>query len=165
VVLHHAGKPKAEGNGDELPDVRYLGRGASALAAKARAVTSLELVSGMPHLRRVRTATNLGPTPKQALFQVCAENADAEQLLYFKPAIVAVRDPRDLLRPGECISTNDLARRLAGDALPDGAEPPGEMKKLVASLRETWRQRGLVIVTPGKRKHWKMIQLVEGEKK
>jgi hypothetical protein len=164
VLLHHAGKPKADA-GEELPDLRFLGRGASALAAKARAVTSLELVGGMPHLRRVRTATNLGPTPKPAMFQVCAENADAEELLYFKPAIVTVRDPRDFLKPGECISTNDLARRLAGDSLPDGAEPPGEMKKLAASLRESWRERRLVTVRPGKRKSWKMIQLAEEETK
>jgi hypothetical protein len=150
VLLHHTGKPKAEA-GEEV-DVRWLGRGASALAAKARCVTSLELVAGLPHLRRVRTATNLGPAPRPALFEVCSENAAADELIYFKPtADPTERDPRDLLSPGETITTRDLARRLAGDSLGEDAEPPGDLKRAAAALRERWRAAGKVIVGHGLR--------------
>jgi hypothetical protein len=159
VLLHHTGKPKTE-NGDELPDVRFLGRGASALAAKARCVMSLEPMSGMPHLRRMRTATNLGPAPRSTLFEVCSENAATEELIYFKPtADPTDRDPREFLMPGQPISTNDLARLLAG-GLDSDQEPPGEMKKSAAALRESWRTAGKVSVTPGK-KGAKMIELID----
>ncbi len=158
TLLHHCGKPKADA-GEDLPDVRFMGRGASALAAKARAVTSLELVAGMPNLRRVRTATNLGPAPKPVLFEVCSGEATAEELIFFRPAADASeRDPHDFLKPGESISTRDLARRLAGDSLEEDAEPKGDLKRLAASLREAWRKAGKVIVSPGPR-NAKMMRL------
>jgi hypothetical protein len=151
TLLHHVGKPKADAPKDEPGDVRFIGRGASALAAKARVVMALEVVPGAPHLRRIRTATNLGPAPKPALFQVAAENADGEALLYWRPAADVIRDPRDLLASGEAITTNDLARRLAGDDLAADREPTGDLKRLAAQLRERWREAGLVRVSNGKR--------------
>lgn len=162
VLLHHTGKPKADA-GAEPQDVRWMGRGASALAAKARSVTSLELVSGMPHLRRVRTATNLGPAPRPALFAVCGEETAAEELLFFRPAEDPEdRDPRDYLAPGIAITTNDLARLLAGDALEDGKTVPGEMKRLASALRERWREQGKVLVRDGPNRS-KMVELVDTE--
>lgn len=159
ALLHHAGKPRQDAKDTET-DVRFLGRGASALAAKARTIFSLEQVAGMSHLRRVRAATNLGRAPKPALFEVCSPESGTEELLYFKPGDVATdRRAADLLRPGIAISTNDLARLLAGESFPEDREPPGEMKRSAAQLRERWREAGLVTVTPGP-KGSKMIELV-----
>jgi hypothetical protein len=161
VLLHHSGKPKAEPGGEDLPDLRFLGRGASALAAKARAVTSLELVAGIPYVRRVRTITNLGPAPKAAMFQVCSEKGDAEELLYFRPAAELYdRDPQELLKPGESIPTRELARRLAGESLAEDQEPSGDLKRLAATLRERWRKAGKVTVTDGPRGA-KMVALAD----
>jgi hypothetical protein len=160
VLLHHAGKPRADATGPT--DVRFLARGASALAAKARCVVSVEIVDAMPHLRRLRTATNLGPTPGSALFAVADPDGAAEELLFWKPTdepLDAV-DPRELLATGECISTRDLARRLGGDSIPAEDEPPGELRRRAAALRERWKERGLVVVTIGTRKA-KMIALAD----
>lgn len=161
TMLHHAGKPKADAG--EEPDVRFLGRGASALAAKARVVASLEAVPGLPHLRRIRTLTNLGPAPRSMLFAVCDPEGPTEELLFFRPAPEPQdREPGDFLAPGEVIPTNELARRLAGDSLPDDRDPPGELKKQAAALRERWQEAGLVTVTRGK-KGAKLIQLAAPE--
>jgi hypothetical protein len=157
VLLHHVGKPK-ERSDDELPDLRFLGRGASALAAKARVVASLEKVAGMPHVRRIRTITNLARCPRPQLFQVCAQEADCEELLYFRPV-----DPLADYRPeqflgDEPISTNALAWALAGKEPEPGKKPPGESSKLAAQLRERWRGAGLIDVVPGPR-NAKLMQL------
>ena len=160
TVLHHTGKPKLDA-GDELPDVRFLGRGASALAAKARVVSSLEQVAGMPHLRRIRTVTNLGRPPKPLTLQVCAEDSEPGELLYFRfHDPLAAHSPHELLAPGEAISTNQLAWRLAGKEPETGKSPPGEMKNLATQLRERWRAAGLVVVIPGPKKS-KLIHLAE----
>jgi hypothetical protein len=159
-LLHHAGKPRADAK-DE-PDLRFLGRGASALAAKARTVFGLELVPGMPHLRRIRTLTNLGRAPRPALYEVCAPEADAEELVYWRPADPGLDEqPEDYLTAGASITTTDLARLLAGDALEEDREPPGEMKRRAAALRERWRRDGLVTVVAGARGA-KLIRLAEG---
>jgi hypothetical protein len=163
IVLLHVGKPKELSANGELPDLRYLGRGASALAAKARVVTSLEMVGGMPHLRRVRTATNLGRTPKPVMFQVCKSEGAEEELIYFKPALdPSARDPRELLQIGETINTTELARRLAGPGLAEGVEPPGDMKRMAASLRIGWQQAGKVVVSDGPRGA-KMLTLITSQ--
>ncbi len=152
VLLHHAGKPPKDKAGDDLPDLRYFGRGASALAAKARIVTSLEVVRGMPHLRRVRTIANLGRPPRPALFEVCSPESDVEELIHFRPHDpLSAHDPHEILTPGEEISTNDLAWRLSSEEPANGKGPSGDMKRLAAQLRERWRQAGLVEVTPGPR--------------
>lgn len=168
VLLHHCGKPKdLNGNGRSLdtePDVRFMGRGASALVAKARAVASLEIVGGMNHLRRIRTIANLGPAPKPALFQVCSEKTEPEELLYFRPTtLTANREPAEVLEPGESISTNDLARRLAGDSLDEGKTVPGDLKREATALREQWLEAGKVTVKDGKRGA-KMVALAAPKK-
>jgi len=165
LVLHHAGKPR-QAEGDAEPDLRFLGRGASALVAKARAVFSLELVPGLPHTRRVRTLTNLGPSPRPALFGVCSPEAPDQGLLYFRPSSAETARPAtDLLQPGEEITTNELARRLAGPGLAEDAEPPGDLKRMAASLRNTWQEAGAVVVTKGQRGS-KLLRLTDtGESK
>jgi hypothetical protein len=52
-------------------DPFQAGRGAGALAAKCRVASVLERVATSPHLRRLRTATNLGPAPAPITFEVC----------------------------------------------------------------------------------------------
>lgn len=159
TLLHHAGKPKPDASED--PDVRFLGRGASALAAKARVVSALEAVPGLPHLRRIRTLTNLGPAPRSMLFEVGDPAAPTEELLYWRPAPDALDiQPGEIIQPGERISTRDLARRLAGDALAEGAAPPGEVMRRAAALRERWRETGRVHVHPGPRNAL-MLELAE----
>ncbi|HTF34044.1 MAG TPA: AAA family ATPase [Myxococcota bacterium] len=158
TMLHHCGKPKPDA--PEVPDIRFIGRGGSALGAKARTIAVIEAVPGMPHLLRVRAKTNLGPTPKDGLFQICGEDSTTGDVLYFKPgaAVAMERHPAEFIAPGECISTTDLARRLCGDSLPEGKDPPGDAKNLAATYRETWREAGLVVVTPGPR-NAKMVAL------
>jgi hypothetical protein len=159
VVLHHAGKPPRDAKGDE-PDIRSLSRGASALAAKARVLASLEIVEGMPHVRRLRTKTNLGPTPRSVLFEVASSDGADDDLLYFKlTADAPTLDPHDYITPGETISTNTLARRLAGEALEEGSDPPGVLKKRAAALREEWRRAGLIEPAEGANKQAKSMRL------
>lgn len=146
VLLHHVGKPRAD---REEVDVQFLGRGATALAAKARVVASLEGVAGLPHLRRIRTRTNLGPAPREALFEVCAPQSAGEELIYFRPHdALAAHDPAKLIG-SEAITTNGLAWRLSGKDPDDGGRPPGDCTKLAAKLRNEWERRGLVTVEAG----------------
>jgi hypothetical protein len=149
TVLHHTGKPKADAS-DELPDVRFLGRGASALAAKARVVASLEQVSGMPHLRRVRTITNLGRPPKPLTLQVAPQDSEPGDLLYFRfHDPLAAHQPHDLIAAGENLTTNALAWRLSGTEPEPKKQPPGDARRLAATLREKWEKEGRIIVTDG----------------
>jgi len=151
TLLHHSGKPRADA-GDSLVDVRFVGRGASALAAKARVVTALESVSGLPHFRRLRTITNLGRSPKPVTLQVCSPESDAEELIYFRP-----HDPFTDYRPEaylseEFITTNDLAWALAEKTPKKGKKPPGDACELAAQLRERWHKGGLIEVRAGVRR-------------
>jgi hypothetical protein len=148
VMLHHAGKPRQD-KGDSGTDVRWLGRGASALAAKARIVMSLEEVAGMPHLRRMRTITNLGKAPKDTLFQVCPPESDGEELLYFRPHDpIGTYKPEDFLSD-EFITTNALAWALSGKEREKNKNAPGDCSNLATQLREEWFRRGLIEVEPG----------------
>ena len=148
VLLHHAGKPRQD-KGDSATDVRWLGRGASALAAKARVVESLEEVAGLPHLRRMRTKTNLGKAPKDALFQVCPPESDGEELLYFRPHDPLAEYKAEDLLSEEFITTNALAWALSGKEPETGKRPPGDCSSLAARLREEWLRQGLIEVVPG----------------
>jgi len=149
TLLHHSGKPRAD-QGEGLPDVRFLGRGASALAAKARVTTSLEAIPGMPHFRRMRTLTNLGMTPKDMTFQVCPKEGDNEGLLYFRPhdPLTDYR-PEDFLNEKKGISTNKLAWALAGKEPVKNEKPPTDFYKLATRLRERWLKAGLIVVEEG----------------
>jgi hypothetical protein len=168
TLLHHTGKPpkptggKAQATAPAAPpDLRFLARGASALAAKARLVLALDVPAGLPHVRRIRAATNLSRAPRPLLLQVCADAEDSEEILYFKHHDpLGDREIEDLLQPGEILSTTDLAWRLSGEEPQEGATPPGELKRQAAALREQWRRAGLVTVTAGPRGA-KMIALAE----
>lgn len=161
TVYAHVGKPKAD-TLTGLPDIRYLARGASALAAKARTVSSLELIPNMPSLRRVRTATNLGRTPREVMFEVCPQSATEEQIDYFRPSSVdpTRREPREFMKSGETIATNELARRLAGPGLAPGRDIPGAFKMEATRLRGLWEKEGKISVGAGP-KGAKTLTLVE----
>lgn len=150
-LIHHAGKPAKDADG-QPPDLRYMGRGASALGAKARTIFSVELVSGLPHMRRIRTQTNLDRSPPEALFTVCSKESSGDELLFFRPSDpVADYSPNDYLQPGEQITTEELARRLSPQPLPDDARPGGALRDLATTLRERWCSSGLVDVIAGPR--------------
>jgi len=148
LVLHHEGKPAP--NATEGRDPRFAGRGASALNAKARCVFSIEQVSGSPHLRRIRTVSNLAPVPREALFAVADPKgaADRDELLYWRPSDEVGEYPiGDFLAIGETISTAELTRRLAG--IEGSDQPPGDAKRLAIRLRQRWLADNLIEVTEG----------------
>lgn len=150
-VIHHAGKPTV---GAELPDPRDYGRGASALAAKARAIFTLEEEPGMPNVRRIRTRTNLTASPGPLLVEVSSDrSADATRIEYFKPHDTATAFSIDsyLTTEDEWLSVNQLARRLAGDNLDPDARIPGSIYRKAKELRGIWDNAGLVEVRTGAR--------------
>jgi hypothetical protein len=161
TLLHHAGKPRPD-RVEGPSDIRFLGRGASALTAKARIITALEEVAGFPHLRRVRTITNLGRAPKDLTLEVCSPEAETPELIYFKMHDpLATYRPRDYIDDDEELSTNSLAWRLTGKEPEKGKQPPGEAKRLAAELRGAWLEEGLVDVRGGRRRA-KMVRLRRG---
>lgn len=122
---------------------------------------SLERVVGMPHLRRVRTVTNLSRAPRELLLQVCSPESDSEELLFFRPHDpLATHNPGDLLG-AEWITTTALAWALARTAPVQGKRPPGEANDLATRLREEWQRRGLIEVKEGAR-NAKLMRLREG---
>lgn len=150
-VIHHAGKPVA---GAELPDPRDYGRGASALAAKARAIFTLEEEPGMPNIRRIRTRTNLTASPGPFLVQVSDErSSESTRIDYFRPHDAATAFAIDsyLAVDDDWISVNQLARRLAGDNLDPDARIPGNIYRRAKELRALWDGAGLVEVRTGAR--------------
>lgn len=156
TLLHHTGKARPEGDGE--PDLRLLSRGASALVAKARVVAALEAVPGFPHLRRIRTLTNLSRAPRPLTLRVCSPEADCEEIVRFVPhdALGAYK-PEDFLG-AEPITTNALAWALADREPERGKRPPGEASRLAAELRERWRKAGQVVVEDGPNRS-KLIRL------
>jgi hypothetical protein len=146
---HHAVRVRFE-VGEEPMDPRDLGRGASALAAKARAVTGLYEVKGMPRFRTLRMRTNLGAEPKLVELEVAGEKSGPQDILYFRAHDpIAAFPPSEYVQEGEAITTNELARRLAGLEQDDATEPTGEIKRRASRLREAWLERDLVRVVPG----------------
>lgn len=153
TALHHVGKMPPGAKSSDL-DVRDLGRGASALAQKARAVFSLEEVPGRNHQRLCRTRTNLGPTPAPMRLDVCEEGARAPEISHFRRHDpLAEYDPRSLTPESIWISTNDLARSLDRYANPERTreEPPGVFKTLAKDLRNAWAAEGRIDVRDGQR--------------
>lgn len=149
-VIHHAGKPVA---GAELPDPRDYGRGASALAAKARAIFTLEEEPGMSNVRRIRTRTNLTVSPAPLLLQVSDERGEGTRLDYFKLLDSAVAFPIDqyLSTDDGWISVTELARRIGGDSVEPGKKPSGNLLRQARDLRSMWDGAGLAEIRTGAR--------------
>ena len=64
-------------------------------------MTLIELVPGMPHLRRLRMATNLGCVPPEVDLAVAEEGSDDGDLIYFKTFdLLAAYKPEDYLADG-----------------------------------------------------------------
>jgi 5S rRNA maturation endonuclease (ribonuclease M5) len=158
ALVHHAGKPPKDSG--EL-DVRDVGRGASALAAKARVIFAIDVRSQIgANVRRIRTRTNLSRTPPEALFQVCEPDAGGTEVSYFRPYEAASEHaPTDQLKPGEEISTRELARRIhvSRGGEPE-KKPSAAANGLSRTLRDEWEKAGLIKVSPGPRRS-KMMRL------
>jgi len=153
TVLHHVGKLGIGVKSEDL-DVRDLGRGASALAQKARAVFTFEEVSGQNHLRRTRCRTNVGRTPAPMQIEVCDIGLPSPEIVYFKAHDPLMHyTPSEYLSTDEWISTTELARCL-DRSMNDGEErdPPGSVRTLAGELRREWARARLVEVRDGPRK-------------
>jgi hypothetical protein len=142
LLLHHVGHADRD-------DPVSVGRGASAIAAVARAVWHLDRVPGQPRLRRLRARGNAVPDAEITL-EVAGPDAVPEgAILRWRPADplggVALEDV--LPEVGAECSTSDLARAIAGC---DGDEQPsGGARQQAAALRERWRRAGNVEVLRG----------------
>lgn len=150
-VIHHAGKPVA---GQDLPDPRDYGRGASALAAKARAIFTLEEEPGTPNVRRIRTRTNLTASPGPLLVEVCSDRgSDSSRIEYFRPHDAATAYVIDdyLSADDGWISITQLAHRLAGDNDEPDKKPAGSLLRQARELRGIWDNAGLVEIRTGAR--------------
>lgn len=150
-VIHHAGKQIA---GAELPDPRDFGRGASALAAKARAIFTLEEEVGMPGVRKIRTRTNLTASPPPMLLDVSDEHATGgTSIEFFRAHDSATSYPINglLSEDDDWISVTQLARRIAGDDDDPDKKPAGSLMAQARELRGIWHNAGLVEVRTGAR--------------
>ncbi len=150
-VIHHAGKPVV---GADLPDPRDYGRGASALAAKARAIFTLEEEPGMPNVRKIRTRTNLTTSPGPFLLDVSDNRGEGgTRIDYFRPhdSVAAYPINAYLTVEDDWISVTQLARRLAGDGDDPDKKPSGSLLRQARELRGIWDNAGLVEVRTGAR--------------
>lgn len=150
-VIHHAGKQIA---GAELPDPRDFGRGASALAAKARAIFTLEEEPGLPGVRKIRTRTNLTASPAPMLLDVTEDrSAGGTSIEFFRAHDTATAYPINglLSEDDDWISVTQLARRLAGDDDDPSKKPAGSLMAQARELRGIWHNAGLVEVRTGAR--------------
>lgn len=152
-VIHHAGKPV---QGGDVPDPRDLGRGASALAAKARAIFTCEEEVGMPNVRKIRTRTNLTASPPPLLVEVADRQdrgLDDTRVDFFRPHDPAIAYPINayLEEDEGWISITQLARRIGGDAVDPEKKPPGNLLRRARDLRGIWDSAGLCEVRTGAR--------------
>lgn len=151
-MIHHAGKPVP---GGEVPDPRDLGRGASALAAKARAIFTCEEEPGIPNMRKIRTRTNLTKGPPPLLLSVSDDSqSDGTQIDFFKPHDPATAFPVDqyLQASDGWISVSQLARIIGGYPLETGKKPSSSLFNQAVDLRGIWENAGLIEAKVGARR-------------
>ncbi len=150
TLIHHVGKLGGQSSADV--DVRDLGRGASALAAKARTIFTFEEVADFPSHRRIRTRTNLtrGPAPLDLL--VSDRDTAGTSIDFFRPVDPATAWPiADVFPdvPSEWISTSELARRLSGQ---EAGKPSGQAVTMAGTVRGIWLGAGLIEVRKGEKR-------------
>lgn len=149
TLIHHVGK--TGGRSTAEIDVRDLGRGASALAAKARCIHTFEEVEGFPNQRRIRTRTNLTRSPAPLDLLVSDRGTGGSSIDYFRPVDPASTYPiGDVIPDGsdEWISTSELARRLSGQ---EAGKPGGQAIDLARTVRRIWLGAGLIETRKGAR--------------
>ncbi len=147
TLIHHVGK--TGGRSTAEIDVRDLGRGASALAAKARCIHTFEEVEGFPNQRRIRTRTNLTRSPAPLDLIVSDRGTGGSSIDFFRPVDPASTYPIADVMPevsDEWISTSELARRLSGQT--DG-KPGGHSVELAKTVRSIWLGAELVEIRKG----------------
>ena len=147
VLIHHVGK--TGGRSTAEIDVRDLGRGASALAAKARCIHTFEEVESFPNQRRIRTRTNLTRSPAPLDLLVSDRGTAGSSIDFFRPLDPASQYPVGDVLPeigGEWISTSELARRLSGNA---EGKPGGHAVALAKTVRGIWLGAGLIEIQKG----------------
>jgi hypothetical protein len=155
LLIHHKGHAR-DGS---RSDAKSAGRGASAIGAVALGLLLLERVKGKPRHRRLKVEG--GYVLKDEIeLEVASEDDHPEKILYFKPTdSLAEYDPRNYIAPGEGISTNELAWRLAKQPKKPGKNPPGAATKLAGRLRDRWVSEGRIEVEDGGPGQSKLIRL------
>lgn len=81
-VIQHVGKTGGQSTSEI--DVRDLGRGASALASKARCISTFEEIPDFPNHRRIRTRTNLTRSPAPLDLEVTARGSVGAGIDYMR---------------------------------------------------------------------------------
>ena len=151
VLVHHVGK--ARGGTAEI-DPRDLGRGASALAAKARVISTFEEVPDFSAQRQIRTRTNISRSPAPFDLTVSDDRGDEKSIEFLRPLdpVAAYPISEILTDPDEWVSTSEVARRLSGTS--DG-KPGGQALQTASRVRAIWAGAGLIET----RKHANALQM------
>jgi hypothetical protein len=155
-LIHHVGK--LGGRATAEVDVRDLGRGASALAAKARTVFTFEEVDGFSNHRRIRTRTNLTRSPAPLDLLVTDRNDASTGIEFFRPVDPATAWPiADVFPdvPSDWISSSELARRLTGKP----GTPTGPASTMAATVRGIWAGAGLIETRSGAKRSIEMRRI------
>jgi hypothetical protein len=151
LLLHHKGHTPREGD-------RGAGRGASAIDDVAQVVWDLRRVPGLKAFRELRV---YGNAVDDAMFTFrVAPDEDPGKILFWRPERPGVEteddaEIEDVLRPGEALSTEDLAWRLAGKPRPepssDGKRPRPSRKarERAQRVRDQWERAGVAEVVDG----------------
>lgn len=111
-LLHHLRKMSSDRKRKDIDDEDLLDeiRGSGAIANLARAVAVLE--KREPHLRRLVSFSNVGPTPPAKLLQVCDEGQNL--ITRWVPVTSTVTALTELIRPNEEITFSEYCRRRLG---------------------------------------------------
>lgn len=139
ALIHHVGHSSRQ-------DPVGAGRGASAISAVPQVLWLVTRPFEEPRTRTLRVAGNEIDTAEHT-FEVCPETEEPGRILYWRPMsprLLETLDLDDYVRPGEAITTSELARRLWGDRCVEGRDPPGQFKRLAAGARQMWARAGLI---------------------
>lgn len=146
-LLHHLRKMSADRKRKDIDDEDLLDelRGSGAIANLARAVAILE--KREPHLRRLISFSNVGPTPPAKLLQVCDEGQNL--INRWVPVTSTTTPVIELIGPDEEITFSEYCRRRLG--LSFAAKPSQAQRRTLNPEFNAAIQDGLLV--PGKPVH------------
>ena len=143
-LLHHLRKMTGDRKRKDIDDEDLLDelRGSGAIANLARAVAILE--KREPHLRRLISFSNVGPTPPAKLLQVCDEGQNL--INRWVPVTSTTTSVVELIGPDEEITFSEYCRRRLG--LSFAAKPSQAQRRTLSPEFNAAIQDGLLV--PGK---------------